>query len=45
MATPAADVADLQAKLEAATAAVTQQADAVRALKAAAKEGNADKVC
>lgn len=40
----AADIADLQAKLEAAQAAQTQQGDAVRALKAAVKEGKADKV-
>ena len=44
MATSTPDVAALQAAVDAATAAVTQQADAVRALKAKAKEGDADKV-
>jgi hypothetical protein len=44
MATTTPDVAGLQAALEGAQTKVTQQADAVRALKAAAKEGNADKV-
>jgi len=44
MATPTPDVTALQAAVDAAAAAVTQQADAVRALKAKAKEGEADKV-
>ena len=43
MATPDA-VAALQAAVDAASAAVVQQADAVRALKAKAKDGSADKV-
>ena len=44
MSTPAPDVSELQAAVDASAAAVNQQADAVRALKAKAKEGNADKV-
>lgn len=39
-----ADAAALEAALAAADAAVTRQGDAVRALKAAAKEGTASKV-
>ena len=41
---PAADAAALEAALAAADAAVVRQGDAVRALKAAAKEGTASKV-
>jgi hypothetical protein len=43
MATPD-QITSLQAAVDAASAAVVQQADAVRALKAKAKDGSADKV-
>ena len=44
MSAPQVDAAALEAALAAADAAVTQQGDAVRSLKAAAKEGSASKV-
>lgn len=44
MSAPPVDASALEAALAAADAAVTQQGDAVRSLKAAAKEGTASKV-